>query len=1063
MKRLITMYAAILLATIGMSAQNINLRGRVTDSSGAPLVAVTVYEQGKPSNGTTTDLDGRWTLAVSSDKSVVVFSCLGFTEVTQAVGASRTLEVKLEEEKLALEEAEVVAVGYGTVARRDLTGSVSKVDMGDVLKSPVVNFDQALTGRVAGVMVSTSDGELGEDANIVIRGSNSLTQSSAPLFIIDGFPSESSMAGAIDAGDIESIDILKDASATAIYGARGANGVIVITTKKGAEGRPKISFTSSWTMSHLAKRVDVLDPYDFVALQTEMYEYNDNTNIYLKPTDEDLSMGVDAYPVDIYRDAEGYDWQDLTYRTSLTQKYNLSVSGGNRKLGNNYALSLSATDQDGIIKNSNYQRYGGRFSFEQKLGRNVVLDVLANYSHSVKSGPTPTDAKDSSKSSGWLMYSIWAYRPVVPVRSSGDLDLENELYDEAISQAYGAMFNPVMTVNNEHRKRIKDIVSVNGSLSWTIIEGLKLKILGGYDLQRTKIEKFNGSQTYSGNPMATSGKGVNGSIVWQDRSSWLNENTLTWSRKIRRNHSLNLLAGFTLQGEDFKSHGVSATQITAESLGLAGLHTGNYQVVTPDYFDTFLMSGLFRLNYNYKFKYYLTASFRADGSSKFAKGNKWGYFPSIGASWNFTREGWMQRHDWISNGKLRASWGYTGNNRTNTPYDFYSKMIVSSGSGDSFDYVFDSLPMPGYYLGSVANRNLKWETTEQVNVGVDISFLESRIKLTADWYLKNTRDLLLNATIPASSGFATAMMNIGSMKNEGVELTLGFVPVKTDKVVWNIDMNVAWNQNTVTALSGSQNTLFSKVSWSADYNEQNAYVTQVGKPAGMMYGLVYEGTYKPEDFIESHSGASLKDGIPYLSSVGKSSVRPGDARYKDINEDGIVDDNDRTVIGYGQPIATGGFGTSLKFYGFDFNAFFSWCYGNDILNANRLEFETASGQQSNKFATYKNRWTPENPRSDIPRIYANGTMFYSSRVVEDGSYLKLRNISLGYTLPKQVLKKMKFDSLRVYVSADNIATFTNYSGPDPEVSTKHSVLTPGFDWSAYPRAFGVTAGLSFTF
>ena len=339
------------------------------------------------------------------------------------------------------------------------------------------------------------------------------------------------------------------------------------------------------------------------------------------------------------------------------------------------------------------------------------------------------------------------------------------------------------------------------------------------------------------------------------------------------------------------------------------------------------MSGLFRLNYNYKFRYYLTASFRADGSSKFAKGNKWGYFPSIGASWNFTREGWMQRHDWISNGKLRASWGYTGNNRTNTPYDFYSKMIVSSGSGDSFDYVFDSLPMPGYYLGSVANRNLKWETTEQVNVGIDISFLESRIKLTADWYLKNTRDLLLNATIPASSGFATAMMNIGSMQNEGVELTLGFVPVKTDKVVWNIDMNVAWNQNTVTALSGSQNTLFSKVSWSADYNEQNAYVTQVGKPAGMMYGLVYEGTYKPEDFIESHSGASLKDGIPYLSSVGKSSVRPGDARYKDINEDGIVDDNDRTVIGYGQPIATGGFGTSLKFYGFDFNAFFSWCYG----------------------------------------------------------------------------------------------------------------------------------------
>ena len=1063
MKRLLAMFAVILLATAGLAAQNVNLKGRVTDASGAPLVAVTVFEQGKPSNGTTTDLDGRWVLSVSSDKSVVVFSCLGFNEVSRTVGTSRVIDVILEEEKLALEEAEVVAVGYGTVARRDLTGSVSKVDMEGILKAPVVNFDQALTGRVAGVMVSTSDGELGEDANIVIRGSNSLTQSSAPLFVIDGFPTENGMASSLDASDIESIDILKDASATAIYGARGANGVIVVTTKKGQQGRPKINFTSSWTMSSIANKMEIMDPYDFVCLQTEMYEYNENTNAYLKPSDEDKEMGIESYPVEVYRDVEGYDWQDMVYRTSLTQKYNLSVSGGNKKAGNNYSISFSATDQDGIIRNSNYSRYGGRFSFEQKLARNVKLEVLAGYTHSVKSGPTPTDAKDSSKASGWLMYSVWAYRPVVPLRSAEEIDLENELFDESLSQSYSGQFNPVKTVMNEHRKKIKDNISINGSLSWTIVEGLKLKISGGYELKRTKNEKFNGSETYSGNPRATSGKGVNGSIVWTDDVSWLNENTLTWSRKFRRDHSLNLMAGFTMQGDDYKSHGVSATQITAESLGLAGLHTGNYQVVTPNYYDTFLMSGLFRLNYNYKYRYYLTASFRADGSSKFAKGNKWGYFPSVGASWNFSREGWMQRYSWINNGKLRASWGYTGNNRTNTPYDFYSKMTVSSGSNSSFDYVFDDVPVPGYYLGSIGNRNLKWETTEQINVGLDVSFFESRIKLTADWYLKNTRDLLLNATIPASSGFATAMMNVGSMRNEGVELTLDFVPVNTDRFRWDIDFNVAWNRNTVTALSSGQNTLFREVSWSADFNEQSAYITQVGKPAGMMYGFVYEGTYKPEEFNESHAGTVLKDGIPYMSSVGKDSVRPGDAKYRDINEDGVVDDNDRTVIGYGQPLATGGFGTSLNFYGFDFNVFFSWSYGNDILNANRLIFETGSGQQSNKFVSYRDRWTPENPASDIPRIYANGTTVYSSRVVEDGSYLKLRNISLGYTLPKRALKKIKFDRLRIYVTADNIATFTKYSGPDPEVSTKHSVLTPGFDWSAYPRAFGVTAGLSFTF
>lgn len=1064
MKRLIAMSAAFLFAIMGLSAQNVSLRGRVTDTSGTPLVAVTVFEQGSQANGTTTDADGRWSLTVSSSKSVVVFSCLGFVEESRVAGAGGVMDVKMEEEKLALEEAEVVAVGYGTVARRDLTGSVSKVDMDDVLKSSVTNFDQALAGRVAGVVVSTSDGELGEEADIVIRGSNSLTQSSAPLFVIDGFPSEGSMAGSLDAGDIESIDILKDASATAIYGARGANGVIVVTTKKGRQGRPKVSFNSSWTVSSITNKVELMDPYDFVALQVEMEEYNGaEISSYLKPTDEDKALGVEAYSVEAYRDVEGYDWQDLVYRTALTQKYKLSVSGGNKSAGNNYNISLSSMDQDGIIRNSNYQRYGGRFSFEQKLARNLNLDVLVSYTRSVKSGPTPTDAKSTSSSSGWLMYSVWSYRPVVPLRRSEDLDLENEMFDESQSLSYSHQFNPVKTVMNEHRKRIKDDLSANGSLTWTIIDGLQLKISGGYDLQKTKKEKFNGSETSSGNPHATAGKGVNGSIGWTDVASWINENTLTWKHKFRKDHSLSLMAGFTMQGKDYKYHGVSATQITAESLGLAGLHTGKYQVVTPNYYSEFLMSGLFRLNYNYKYRYYLTASFRADGSSKFAKGNKWGYFPSVGASWNFSREGWMQRYDWISNGKLRASWGMTGNNRTNTPYDFYSKMIVSSGSNNSVDYVFDGMSVPGYYLGSIGNSNLKWETTEQIDVGLDVSFFRSRIKVTADWYLKNTRDLLLNATIPASSGFKNAMMNIGSMRNEGVELTVGLVPVKMKKLRWEVDFNVAWNRNTVTALSTSQNALFNAVNWDGNFNEQNAYFTQVGKPAGMMYGFIYEGTYKMEDFHESHVGTMLKEGIPYLVSIGKDGVHPGDAKYRDINEDGVIDDNDRTAIGYGQPVATGGFGTSLEFYGFDLNVFFSWSYGNDILNANRLVFEVASSRNQNKFASFKDRWAPENPDSDIPAIYATGTALYSSRVVEDGSYLKLRNISLGYTLPKKFLKKMKFDKLRIYVTADNIATFTNYSGPDPEVSTKKSVLTPGFDWSAYPRAFGVTAGLSFTF
>lgn len=357
------------------------------------------------------------------------------------------------------------------------------------------------------------------------------------------------------------------------------------------------------------------------------------------------------------------------------------------------------------------------------------------------------------------------------------------------------------------------------------------------------------------------------------------------------------------------------------------------------------------------------------------------------------------------------------------------------------------------------NNNLKWETTEQWNVGLDFSVFESRIKFTADWYIKNTRDLLLQATLPASSAYTSAMLNIGSMQNQGCEFTLELVPIQKKNFTWNMNFNIALNRNKVTALTNDQYSLFRSVSWDQKFNSQDAYITQVGKPSGMMYGFIYEGTYKEEDF----NGTYLKDEIPSLTTVTRTDIKPGDPKYRDINKDGVVDDNDRTIIGCGQPLHTGGFGNTFNFYGFDVNIFFSWSYGNDILNANRLYFESGLSKHTNQFSSYKNRWTPNNNRSDIPRVVANGMTVYSSRVVEDGSFLRLRNFTVGYTLPRKVLRKMHFDTMRVYVSGDNLWTLTNYSGPDPEVSTRNSVLTPGFDWSAYPRAWALTAGLSFTF
>ena len=1063
MKQHLTKFLVLMVASfcaLQLSAQDITVKGQIVDSSGEPLPFVTVYQDGKTTNGTTSDGDGNYSINVPSN-ATIVYAFLGFEDKREQVAGRTLINVTLKEEALSIEEAAVVSVGYGTVAKRDLTGSVSKVDMDELIKTPVTTFDQALTGKVAGVVVTTSDGALGAEANITIRGNNSLTQSSAPLYIIDGFPSESSMASLINPADIASIDILKDASATAIYGARGANGVIVITTRQGNEGKPKINFSSSWSGSMIANKIDLMDGYEFVKLQTEMAEINKTTNAYLNASDAEIAQGITGHTLEEYRDVESIDWQDQIYRPAFTQNYNISLSGGSKQAHNRYNVSFSALDQDGVIVKSNFQRYQGKINFQQQIGKRITLDLLANYSRAITNGVTPTSAQQSSSASGWLIYSVWGYRPVKPISQQGlDDSLIDDLIDDGASSGNDYRFNPTKTVRNEYRKTIVDYLNANGALTWEIVDDLKLKISGGYTTNARRREEFNGSQTYTGYPGSPSGKGINGLIRWDKKTSWLNENILTWTKRMKYKHNLQLQAGVTFQGETFDHKGTRAEKMTTESLGLNGLHTGNYQIETPWQYDWTMMSGLFRLNYNYKYKYYLTASFRADGSSRFPKGNRWGYFPSAGLSYNFNREDALKNVSWLSNGKLRASWGLTGNNRTATPYDFYSQISTLPGDPGSYDYVFDGKIVNGYFPNNMANDKLRWETTEQWNVGLDLGFLDSRIKMTADWYLKTTRDLLLMATIPASSGYTEAMMNIGSMRNTGFELTLDLIPVRTRNFVWTMNFNLALNRNKVLSLANNQHSLLRTVKWDNQFNSQYAYITQVGKPTGLMYGYIYDGTYKPEEFI---GGSTLKDGIPYLTGVKREDVRPGDPKYRDINEDGIIDSNDCTAIGNGQPLHTGGFTTSFNFYGVDINLALSWSHGNDILNANRLIFESGAKQNLNLLSSYKDHWTPENDRSDIPRVRANGDYLYSSRVVEDGSFLRIRNISVGYTFPRQILRKMHFDTMRIYLSVDNVYTFTNYTGPDPEVSTRNSVLTPGFDWSAYPRAIAFTGGLSFTF
>lgn len=1061
--RFIYSVLAVVFLSVPLYGQQgkVTVRGTVSDNAG-PLPGATVYEQGNISNGAVSGNDGAYSIAVPSGASLVI-SCLGYADVIEKVGGRTTIDIKMQDSFESLAAAEVVSVGYGSVARRDLTGSVGKVNMDEIIKSTPMNFDQALAGRVAGVVVTTSDGQVGSEANIVIRGNNSLTQSSAPLYVIDGFPTESSFASSISPADIESVDVLKDASASAIYGARGANGVIVITTKRGSQGTPKVNFSASWSGGKIAKKVDVLNGYDFVRLDEEYAQNNNSTHSsFFAGYNEAGALDDYYYTLADYGNLPYVDWQDQVYRTSFSQNYNVSVSGGSAKADNLYNISFSALDQNGILVASNFKRYSAKVNFTQNFGEKLSLDVIGNFSRAATNGTQPSSSDQTTTVSSYLLYSVWGFRPIRPLRF-GPINeaFVNELVDEEISNPDAFRFNPAANVRNQYKKIVRDYINGSAALNYEIIKGLKLRISGGYTLSKNRNEQFNGSNTMTGHPAFPLGYGPNAQILWDETQTWLNENTLNFDRTFGLDHHFQALVGVTFQGETATHTGVGAHQIKSEKLGLEGMNTGEYQAIEPYKWQWMLASGLARVNYNYKHKYYVTASFRADGSSKFPKKNRWGFFPSASVAWTFTNEDWMKGLSWWDNGKLRFSWGQTGNNRTSTPYDYYTRFLSLPGNNNNQDYVRDGQTVSGYFRYNMPNDDLRWETTEQMDLGLDLAFLDNRISLTADIYQKNTYDLLLQATMPSSSGYETAMINVGSIRNRGLELSVNLVPVRLKNFTWTSTFNFGMNNNTVTGLSMNQTTLVSTVNWNDRYSSQSPYVTKVGMPTGLMYGYRYLGTYKEEEFT---NGTVLKEGIPYLESMTRNSVQPGDPKYEDVNGDGIISDADRTVIGVGQPLHTGGWNNTFNFYGFDLSVFFNWSYGNDILNANRLMFEYYDGSQLNQFGTMRNAWSKDrNPDSDIPRAGARGMEHYSSRVVEDGSFLRLKTLTLGYTIPKKLLKKAKISALRVYLTGDNLLTFTNYSGPDPEVSTRNSVLTPGFDWSAYPRARTITGGISLTF
>ncbi len=1055
-KRILSSLGLILFSVSFVLAQ-VLVKGTVKDNLGEGVPGASVQVKGT-SQGTITDLDGKFAFSVPNKNAIIVISFIGYVTVEQKVDTHKPMVITLREDTKTLDE--VVVVGYQEVRKRDLTGSVAKANMNDVLTAPVASFDQALGGRVAGVNVTSGEGMPGGTMNIVIRGNNSLTQENSPLFVIDGFPVEDTSASStLNPSDIESIDFLKDASATAIYGARGANGVVIVTTKKGKVGRAQLTYDGSFGVQHITRTIPMMNAYEFVKLQNEMYP-TVVAGSYL------MNYEGKQWTLEDYRNIDQYNWQDEIFQTAWQQSHTLRLTGGTE--GVRYNASLSYYDQDGTLLETGYKRMQGRMNTVVRRGK-LNMSLTTNYSRSIQTGSTPSATSYSGMNN--LFYSVWGYRPV----TSPDTPLSflmDSATDNAVDSSNDYRFNPILSLKNEYRKNYINNLQMNGFAEYEVINGLKVKVSAGYTYDARKNDQFNNSKTRYGGPTSTDK--VNAQVTRSERLTWLNENTVTYQTNIKKKHFINALAGITFQNSDYEAYAFRTTHIPNESLGMAGMSEGQASTSSSVKSSWSMLSYLGRINYNYKSKYYATASFRVDGSSKFNKDNRFGYFPSASLAWTFTEEKFMKPiKSILSNGKLRFSWGLTGNNRIGE-YDYYQLLSVLKSRIGSYTAT-NSIPSGVYPFEndatnagtvpiSLQNKNLKWETTEQWNLGVDLSFFDERIGLTMDIYRKNTRDLLLAAQLPYSSGFYNATKNIGKVRNDGLEISLNTLNIKTRDFQWSSNFNISFNKNKVLALSENQTALMTAVQFDQNYNGQSSYIAKIGLPMGLMYGYVYKGTYKYDDFNKSGNSYSLKSSVPHFST--ENNTQPGMPKYADLNGDGVVDSNDRTIIGRGLPVHTGGLTNDFTYKGIDLSIFFQWSYGNDIMNANRLFFESSNNRsrELNQYASYTNRWTADNPTSDIPAATnSSSNRVISSRIIEDGSFLRLKNVTIGYTFPSQMTKKWKIDKARIYVAAQNLWTWTGYSGYDPEVSVRNSALTPGLDYSSYPRAYSVSFGVSLGF
>lgn len=1059
--------AFLLLIVTAANAQPVTVRGKVTETgSGEPVPGVNVVVKGT-TTGTITDFDGNYSLTVPSANATLVFTFIGYATQETVVGNRTEINISLQSQTIGLDE--VVAIGYGTVRKRDITGSVASVRGDDLRAIPVASAAEAITGKLAGVQITATEGSPDAEIKIRVRGGGSITQDNSPLYIVDGFPVNS--INDIAPSDIQSIDVLKDASSTAIYGSRGANGVIIITTRRGEEGRLSVGYNAYYSLKRIAKTLDVLDPEDYVKWQ---YEYavlrhginnlSSYTRFFGAYQDQDLFAGQ---PMN--------NWQEQVYgRLGHVFNHDLSIRGGSGKT--NYSFNYAHIGDKAIMIGSDFKRDNLSFKLNHKANDKVELSFNMRYSDTQINGGGANEQNEVSSADSRLKHSI-LFAP---------MPLQGLTTDDTDEEIASYMVNPITATYDNDRVQNRKNYNMAASASWEALKNLVIRTEVGLDNFNYNDDRFYGLTTYYVKNAPAAVNQGKPAVILRDRKEerFRNTNTVNIDFKeyLNEYHTLRLLLGHEVllsNTQELTSvvHGFPKLFKSSEAFKLTnqGIAHSTENFYSP---DDKLLSFFSRLNYDFKGKYILAATFRADGSSKFSEGNRWGYFPSAAIAWRISGENFMAGTErWLDDLKLRFSYGTAGNNRI--PSGQMAQTFVSNST--SWMNGFDSFWSPSK---TMANPNLKWETTYTRNVGIDYAILRQRLSGSFEAYLNTTDDLLIAFPV-AGTGYDIQYRNMGETENRGFEISLNAMAINKKDYGLSFTFNIGFNKNTIKSL-GIMDDFGAETGWASTDIGTDFWISKGGS-VGQMYGYISDGRYEVSDF-ERYDAATnrwiLKPGVADATPV-VGTLRPGVMKLKNISgDDNLVNVSDRTIIGDANPKHTGGFTLNGYAYGFDFTAVLNWSYGNDIYNANKIEYTTSTPRtQYRNLITMMGegeRWTNIDPATGtlvndpatLAAMNAATTMWspYMTRnvftdwAVEDGSFLRLNTLSVGYTIPKSLTQKANIQNLRFYVTGYNVAILTNYSGFDPEVSTRRrTALTPGVDYSAYPRSRQIVFGLNLNF